>query len=203
MSENTRAEELARFYQRKYDDILRRVAAARTTTKPKVYVELGYDGAGTIGNSYNGTMWGKILDNLGAENIAAGRIPGGWGQMNPELVLAADPAFVFIAGSSWDNAPNAVRLGFGSDPAPARATLKTYTARPGWSNMRAVREGHVYGIDHALCRTFFDYTAMEYIAKQLYPAQFADIDPMADLRDYYARYLPVKLTGTWMLSAKP
>ena len=31
----------------------------------KVYVELGNNGAGEYGNSYAGTLWGGILDNLG------------------------------------------------------------------------------------------------------------------------------------------
>lgn len=48
--------------------------------KSKVYVELGQGGADVIGNTYWKGMSGRLLDFVGAENIAAGRIPGTWGR---------------------------------------------------------------------------------------------------------------------------
>lgn len=203
MGSGARAEELAKLYEQKYNDILRRVAKAHPAKKPKVYVELGRDGADTIGNTYRDTMWGKIIDAVGGNNLANGQIAGNWGPLNPELVLAANPDYVFIAGSSWNNRPKAVRLGYASDDATARATLAPYARRAGWADLSAVKNNHVYAFDHGLCRTLFDFTAIQFIAKQLYPAQFADIDPVAELRRYHERYLPVKYSGSWMVSLKP
>jgi len=37
-----------------------------------------------------------------------------------------------------------------------------------------------------------------FIAKQLYPAQFADIDPVEEPRKYHERYLSVAFEGNWM-----
>jgi iron complex transport system substrate-binding protein len=83
MGTEARADELARLYESKYKEVMARVAKAQTGRKPKVYVELGQAGADTIGNTYNGTMWGKILTLMGAENIAEGKIPGPWGPLIP------------------------------------------------------------------------------------------------------------------------
>jgi len=195
-----RAEELAAMYLARVADIQKRAAAgaAAAGKKPKVYFELGQAGASTVGNTYWKGMWGRILDLLAADNIAAGKIPGAWGPLNPEYVLAANPDAIFIAGSSWVNKPNAVITGFDADLATTRRTLAPYAQRQGWPELAAIKAGDLHAIEHGLCRALFDYTAMTYIAKQLYPAQFADIDPVAELRKYHERFLPVAFEGTWM-----
>jgi iron complex transport system substrate-binding protein len=203
MGARERAEEIASLYERETRDTLRRIAAAGRTSRPKVLVELARDGAETVGNSYSGTMWGQILDTIGAENIANGRLKGPWGPLNPEYVIAADPQFVFLAGSSWVNRPKAVRLGYDADEATTRRSLEPYAGRPGWTAMAAVRAGEIHAIEHGLGRSLMDFAATQYIAKRLYPEQFADLDPIAKLRDYHARWLPVAFAGTWLVPLRP
>ncbi len=200
MGAEARAEELAKLYEARYLDIMARIAAAGATKRPKIHFELGRDGAAKIGNSYSGTMWGKIATLLGAENIADGKLPGPWGPVNPELVLAADPDFVFIAGSSWVGKPNAVKTGYDTDLAVTRKSLAPYAARPAWAGLAAAKTGEIHAIEHGLCRTLFDFVAMQYIAKRLYPVAFADVDPVKSFADYHAKYLPVPFSGTWMAS---
>lgn len=203
MGQEARAEELAQLYDAKYRDVMARVAKVSTERKPKVYVELGQAGAETIGNTYNGTMWGKILTLMGAENIAAGKIPGPWGPLNAEAVIAANPDAIFIAGSSWVNRPKAVKTGYEASIDLTRQTLAPYAARAGWSDLAAVKSGNVNAIEHGLCRTLFDFVAMEFIGKRLYPAHFADVDPEASFRTYHEKFLPVPYAGNWMASLKP
>lgn len=203
MGAQARAEELARLYEGETRDTMRRIAAAGATRKPRVLVELGRDGAETTGNSYAGTMWGRILDDIGADNIANGRLAGPWGPLAAEYVIAADPEFVFLAGSSWTNRPKAVRLGYDADEAATRLSLEPYARRPGWAGMRAVRAGEVHAIEHGLGRSLMDFAATQYIAARLHPAQFRDVDPVAKLRDYHARFLPVPFSGTWMVRLAP
>lgn len=202
MGTEGRAEELATLYETQYRDILARIAKAQGPKK-SVYVELGQAGPETIGNTYNNTMWGKITTTLGADNLATGKLPGPWGPLAQEAVIAANPDLILIAGSSWINRPKAVKTGYDSDPATTRASLASYAARPGWTDLKAIKSGNVHAIEHGLCRTLFDFVAMQYIAKQLYPEQFADIDPVQSFRDYHAKYLPVEFSGTWMLKLKP
>lgn len=203
MGAEARAEELARLYETKYRDVMERVARGRGATKPKVYVELGQAGAETVGNSYMGTMWGKIFDLMGADNIANGRIATGWGPLNAEAVIAADPDAIFIAGSSWVNRPKAVKTGYEASEELTRQTLAPYAARPGYAGLKAVRNGNFNAIEHGLCRTLFDFVAMQFIGKRLYPAAFADIDPHAEFRTYHEKYLPVSYSGNWMAVLKP
>lgn len=202
MQAEKRAEELATFYEQQYRDILARIARSKIKN-PKAYVELGQGGASAIGNSYNNTMWGKVLTTLGAVNIATGRIPGAWGPLNPETVIAENPDLILIAGSSWGNRPLAVKTGYDTDAETTRTSVAPYAARPGWAELTAVKTGNINAIEHGLARTLFDFTAMQFIAKRLYPDVFEDIDPVQSLRDYHERFLPVPFAGTWMLPLTP
>lgn len=205
MGTEERAEALAAEYGAAIADIQRRVAAAKTAGAgtPRVYFELGQGGAGVVGNTYQGTMWGRIAENLGTQNIAQGRIPGPWGPLNPELTLAADPQFVFIAASNWAGRPQAVRTGFGIAAEETLGKLAEYRARPAWNGLSAIRGNELHAIEHGIARTLFDYVGMQYIAKRLYPGAFADVDPVANLRRFHERWLPVAFSGTWMIQAAP
>ena len=202
MGPDARAEELATLYDREYKNILARIAKAGGQRK-RVYVELGQAGPDTVGNSYSGTMWGKIITVLGAENLADGKLPGPWGPLNAETVIAADPDLIFIAGSSWVNRPLAVKTGYDATTDTTRKSLEPYAQRAGWAGLKAVRNGEVHAIEHGLCRTLFDFVPMQYMAKRLYPDAFRDVDPDASFRAYHAKYLPVAYSGVWMLPLKP
>ena len=191
-----RGRALAELYAGKLADIRRRIADA--PARPKVYIELGQGGAGTIGNTYWKGMWGRMLDLVGADNIAADHIPGAWAPLNPEYVLSSDPDAIFIAGSSWVNRPNSVRTGFDASLDTTRASLAPYADRKGWAGLTAIRNGQLFAIEHGLSRSLYDYTAMYFLAKQIFPNRFTDIDPAAELRKYFEAYLPVTLEGTWM-----
>lgn len=147
-------------------------------------------------------MWGRMTELADGVNVAAGLIPVGFHPMAPESVLAA-PEFVFITGSSWAGSPNAVRAGYGVDITTTRRTLAPYAARPGWAQLPAIEAGNLYAIETGLSRSLWDWTGTEYIAKQLHPAAFADIDPVADLRRYHEQFLPVAFDGTWMARLTP
>jgi ABC-type Fe3+-hydroxamate transport system substrate-binding protein len=202
MGTSQRAEELAALYEQSFNDIQARIARSKLAPQ-KVYVELGQAGAATYGNSYSNTMWGKIITTLKAVNIADGKLPGPWGPLNAETVLAENPDLIFIAGSSWINRSLAVKTGYDATPEITRASLLPYAQRPGWSNLKAGQKGQIFAIEHGLSRTLFDFVAYQYIAKQLYPDAFADVDPDANFRAYHARYLPVGYSGTWMIRLTP
>jgi iron complex transport system substrate-binding protein len=195
-----RARALADLYIAQTADIRRRVAGK---PEPKVYVELGFGGASVIGNTYSNSMWGRMLGTAGAQNIADNHIAAAYAPLSAEYVLTAAPSHIFIAGSSWTNSPNAVRTGYDADLALTRRTLAPYAARPGWSTLPAIRDGELHAVEHGLSRSLWDWVGTQYLAKQLYPDAFADIDPEANLRQYHERFLPVKFEGCWMTRLTP
>jgi iron complex transport system substrate-binding protein len=201
MGAETRAQELARLYAGKVAEVKARVAKGRDR-RPKVYVELGQRGPSEYGNSYGADLWGPLVETSGGANIARGKINAP-APLSAEYVLASNPDYVFITGSNWTNSPDAVEMGFGVPSKLTNERLRRYLDRPGWRNLTAVREGHVYAIHHGIARTLFDFVGMQFFAKALYPAQFADVDPEASMRDYFRKYLPVTYEGTWMWRLQP
>ena len=67
----------------------------------------------------------------------------------------------------------------------------------------AVKNKRVYGIYHTASRSLADFgPARNFIAKTLYPQQFADIDPNKTYLDFYRQNLPVVPNGTFYLYPK-
>ena len=96
-----------------------------------------------------------------------------------------------------------MRMGFTVPEELAQKRLAGFAAKPEWQNLKAVKNGEVYGVDHGSLRTMVDYTFLEYIAKILYPEEFKDLDPLKEMDDFYTKYLPeVKYTGTFMIHLK-
>lgn len=200
MGQPERAEQLAAMYEAKTKDTLDRIAKAGPSGK-KIYVELAQKGPGEIGNTYGKGMWAGVIELVGGENIAKGQIEN-WGPLSPEYVLAAQPDVILLAGSEWKNKPQAVILGFGATDAAAQPKMAAYASRAGWADLPAVKSGEIYGLYHGGNRTLSDFVYARSIAKALYPAAFADVDPAAELRDYYGAWLPVAAEGTFVTKLK-
>lgn len=195
-----RAGALSELYTNKTADIARPFEGAPC---PRVYVELGQGGSVVIGNTYNEAMWGPVGQLAGGANIAAGHIPAGFAPMSAEYVLAAAPEHVFITASSWAGSQNAVQAGYNVDIPTTRRTLAPYAERPGWAALPSIRNGELHAVETGLARSLWDWTATQYIAKQLHPDRFSDVDPVAELRRHHERFLPVAFEGTWMARLTP
>ena len=84
----------------------------------------------------------------------------------------------------------------------AREKLKAFESRQGWAELPAIKNGQLFGVYQGASRTLSDFAMVQYIAKQLYPEQFKDVDPVANYLGYYKKYLPVVPEGTFGISVK-
>ncbi len=190
-----RAKELTDAYTAAIADIEQRVASL--DSRPKVYVELARKGAEEIDNSYGDTMWGRLVESAGGTNIAKGQISK-WGPLSPEHVLAQNPDFIFLAGSGWVNRDKAVLMGPGVDLQITHERMRPYAARPGWNALTAVNAQNIHAIYHGGARTLYDFVFLQYLAKAMHPEAFADIDPQQNLDRFFADYMPIQFSGTYM-----
>jgi len=197
MGAEDRAKVLANEYAAAVGEIEARLAKVPEGLAPKVYVELARKGMDTIDNSYSGTQWGSVIDQLKATNIANGQISN-WGKLSPEYVLAQNPQMILLAGSGWAGRDQAVIMGPGVDTALTHERMQAYLGRPGWEGLDAVKDGKVFGIYHGGNRTLYDYAFLQFLAKAMYPEQFADMDPQAALDRFFATYMPVAFNGSYM-----
>ncbi|CAH0158422.1 Vitamin B12-binding protein [Pseudomonas sp. Bi70] len=197
--QQARARELADLYSAAIKDIESRIAKANKP-KPRIYIEFGNKGPAEYSFTYGNNMWGAMAAAVGGDNIAAPYVKA-WGQINPEQVLVARPEVIIISGREDNSNPSALPMGPGVDQATARKQLQAFAARPGWAELPAIRDGRLYGVYQGASRSLGDFTMLQFIAKQLYPDLFADLDPMANYMNYYRKYLPIPLEGTYAISA--
>lgn len=168
----------------------------------RVYMETASKGLGRYGNSYNkDVLWGAILKNIHAKNLAENS-PQPYMALDKEFVISKNPQYIFLGGSIWRNKSEGdqMRMGFTVPEAEAQERLLNFTTRPGWNRLDAVKNNHIYGVDHGSLRNMADYTFTQYIAKALYPQAFKDIEPLKNFNTYYKTYLPeLQYEGTFMI----
>jgi len=195
-----RAQDLVDFYQmqiRKVTDITDRLPPAE---KPSVYVEVGLNAYSTFGRDF---MFGKTIGLAGGKNIAGdfGIVKNG--TIALEYLLKTDPEIIIITSANWanqfENRPRWPALGYYATPEAAVDRLSDRFDRPGWDQLRAVKNKHVYYIHHGMSRHIYDFVALHYFAKWIHPELFADLDPEEAWRTFHQRFLPVTLSGKWGL----
>ena len=201
------AAELCAACEKGYETVAERIAKIPEEEKnKKVYVELGNLGAGTIGNSYDGMLWGAIVDNIGAFNMAKDKLAEGYGPLDMEYILETNPDIVIIGGSIWadDTENDQMRMGLMVNESQAQERLKNFVNRDWWQGLDAIKDGRIYAVDHGSLRNALDYTFTEYLAKIVYPDHFEDLDPQAEYDALLKKYLPeMTADGTFMMEYKP
>ena len=122
------------------------------------------------------------------------------GRINPELLLAEQPDFYLIGGGSAV-AKNGLRIGPGVSREEAARSLGDLLQAPTISALNAVRQQRAAGVWLFLFDSPLWFLGVEAIAGQLYPEQFADVNPDATLDELNQRYLAFPLSGTLWIGA--
>lgn len=170
------------------------VIAARQPVRPKVFIERigGYttDCCLTFGDE----NFGKFVELAGGRNIAKDSIPGTFGQLNPEQVIATNPEHVIVTSANWEAyAPggNWVGVGPGTDPGEAMRKLAFYTKRTSYTGITANSNRAFHAVWHQFYNNPYQFVAIQQFAKWFHPALFADLDPEVSFRELHERFLPI------------
>lgn len=179
------------------------VIAARQPQRPKVFIERigGYsqDCCLTFGDE----NFGRYVEMAGGTNIAKGLVPGTFGQLNAEQVLATDPAHVVVTSANWEAyVPGGrwVGVGPGADLTEATRKLEGYLARPAYAATSAQRNRAFHAIWHQFYNSPYQFVAVQQLAKWLHPELFADLDPDATFRELHERFLPIAYRPGYFVS---
>lgn len=194
------AQKIIDFYKEHRSGVEDKVAEIlKSNERPDLYIEVGSGGPSEYGNTYdNEMMWGGIAYVAGGNSIGDGVVPeSGYGAIDPEYLLEKDPKKIVFAGSYWPKVEDSIRLGFDSNEEDTRKLVEGYLARPGWSDLTAVKDGEIYVVHHGLAREVYDVACYEFFAKLLWPEEFKDVDATATLKEYYDTFLPYDFDGTW------
>ncbi len=191
-----RAEKIANEYKQNLEMITQRLESANLE-KPKVYTEYGAAGVNEVGYTFGKNMWGAIATMAGGDNISAPFVEW-WGKLNPEQIIVANPDVIVMTGYESGSSDDAMVMGQGVDEELAKQRLAGFKQRIGWSSIVAVKNNRMYAAYHGACRTILDGAMLQFYAKAMYPEQFKDLDPKQAYLDFYAKYLPVTPSGSFV-----
>jgi len=196
------AEELIKFRA----DAIKQVTDRLEQTNPErpvVFIErapgFSDECCGTFGNE----NFGKMIEFAGGHNMAKELVSGTFGMVNPEQVIASDPAHVIITGSNWiAYAPEGdwVGVGHGADKQQAKDKLKKLMQRPAFTDIRAVKDNNVHAAWHQFYVNPYQFVVIQQMAKWFHPELFADLDPDATFAELYERFLPIEYKSGYFVS---
>ncbi len=173
--------------------------------KPVVFVERAGGYSDDCCMSFGNENFGKMVEIAGGINMAKGIIPGTFGTVNPEQIIASNPDQIIITGGKWDAyvpGGNWVGVGYGADQKEARRKLEALTKRPGFTGVKAVENGNVHAIWHQFYNNPYQFVAIQEISKWLHPDLFKDLDPEATFKELHERFLPLEYKPGYFVSLK-
>ncbi|WP_414644175.1 ABC transporter substrate-binding protein [Bosea sp. (in: a-proteobacteria)] len=200
------AEDFISFRAAEIARVTDKLAKVPNLKRPLVMVERAGGYSDDCCMSFGNENFGKMVEIAGGTNFGSTLIPGTFGTINAEAVVAANPEVVIITGGNWGAyVPGGawVGLGPGTDLVEARRKLAGLAARPAFSQTQAVKNGRVHAIWHQFYNSPYQFVAIQEIAKWLHPELFADLDADATLKTLHERFLPLPYEpGYWVTLEK-
>ncbi|OSP54289.1 ABC transporter substrate-binding protein [Pseudoruegeria sp. SK021] len=200
--EDDRAAEFNDFYAAQMARVIDVIEAQTDLDRPLTFVERAAGYSEDCCMSFGNANFGRFVELAGGENMASPFIPGTFGTVNPEQIIASDPDQIIATGGNWEAyVPGGawVPVGPGADANEARRKLAALMERPAFTGVKAVETGQVHAIWHQFYNTPYSFVAVQQLAKWLHPDLFMDLDPEATLAELHARFLPVDYRpGYWV-----
>ncbi len=166
------------------DDLVATVSEATAALTPEERISLYYNSAQhgdspllTCGANYITQTW---MDICGVDNIAVDLVEGGDVEIAMEEIIAADPDYILVGGSSQE------------------AALATIEQDAAWQSLRAVKEDHIIANPQGVMKweKFGPEIAIQIVwfTKQVYPQLLTDIDVEEHVRDFYSQWYGYELS---------
>ncbi|GAA0569657.1 ABC transporter substrate-binding protein [Halomonas salifodinae] len=180
------------------------VAARLPEGRPRVLIETAAGLHPDCCRSVGDDNLGRVVRLAGGDNIAAAHIPGVFGRLHPEWVLAQDPEVIVMTGGDWQGLrETAVPMGYDTAAEEARGAMeRLIETRQGWSELAAVRHGRVHALWHQFYNTPFQFVAVQRLAKWLHPEAMADLDPESLWQRLHDDFLPLPAEGAFWASLR-
>ncbi|WP_205648591.1 ABC transporter substrate-binding protein [Acuticoccus kandeliae] len=202
LDKEARAKELIDFRDSEIAKVTDRLREANPE-KPLVFLERAAGYSEECCMSFGNENFGLMVEMAGGINMAKDIIPGTFGTVNPEQIIASDPDAVIVTGAEWDAyVPGGAWVGLGpnSDPEKAHEKLANLMKRPAFTGVKAAETNNVHGVWHQFYNSPYQFIVIQQMAKWLHPDLFADLDPEATFKELHARFLPVDYDEGYFVS---
>ena len=178
--ENDKREQVAEYSGRIYDLVQDRVRDIPERQRVLYLYQYSETNLMTSGQKFFGQWW---ADAIGAVNVAQELTTDNSVAVNMEQIYAWDPELIFITNFTTAEPEDLYEN-----------TVGVYD----WSGIQAVRDRRVYKMPLGMYRSYTPGAdtpvTLLWMAKTAYPEQFADIDILAETKQYYKEVFGIELT---------
>ena len=177
------ADKVSQYSQKVYEDIQKRVSGLKKEEQKDILFLFNYSDTTMItsGKKFFGQFW---CDAVGGRNAAEGvAAENSNAVINMEQVYEWNPDVIFITNFT---------------PVQPEDLFENAVGQDDWSPVKAVQDGHVYKLPLGTYRSYTPSTdtpmTLLWMAKQVYPDLFEDVDITKEVKDYYQAMYGVKLS---------
>lgn len=197
LGQEQRAEDYIAFYAAELERVTSRIATLGAP-RPKVLIET-YAGLAECCRAPGRHGWAEFVELAGGRNLTASVPAQAGGMLSMEYLLAQAPDIYVGNGGSYLQGKG-LTIGPGYSEADIRAALASLAARPGFRDLKAVKDKRVYGIWTVFATQPTNLLVIQRLAKWFHPALFADLDPDRTLDDINRRFSAVPMAGHYWLA---
>lgn len=197
-----RADAFTEYYQLKLAGLRKRLPEQAAS----VLIE---SNAGLFGNEccklYGRTGFGELAALAGGNNLVSGSIPANGAESSVENILHLNPQFYVLTGADWkqyNRRSEAVSLGYGVPPEPARKEMNALMNRQGLASLEAVKSQRVMAVYHNFYNSPLNIFAAEALAAFFHPQAFSDLNPQAEMISFHQRFTAISGAGTFWVTAQ-
>ena len=177
------ADKVSQYSQKVYEDIQKRVSGLKKEEQKNILFLFNYSDTTMItsGKKFFGQFW---CDAVGGRNAAEGvAAENSNAVINMEQVYEWNPDVIFITNFT---------------PVQPEDLFENAVGQDDWSPVKAVQDGHVYKLPLGTYRSYTPSTdtpmTLLWMAKQVYPDLFEDVDITKEVKDYYQAMYGVNLS---------
>ena len=191
LGKEKRAEELINHMEKYMKLIRERVKDLKDEEKPRVFFESYpvYKRFRTVGPGHSDH---DVITTCGGINVFAEEVKG-CKTVSPEAVIEKDPDVIIATVYSGKLPAPCYKL---TSTEPFEEVREMIMNTPGWSEIKAVREGRVY-ILSTDAKSVHPHVYHLYVAKWLHPKLFEDVNPEEVHKEWFEKFLGVEYRGIY------
>ena len=159
-------------------------------------------------STYANLNLGAVITAAGGHNLGVDLLRTSAGDVTPEKIVATQPEHIIATGGSWAKDPKKpesvphVELGYNVTDDDAQRTLAGLLKTPGFSLLKAPKDGKLHAVYHQFYDSPFNVFALEQFAAWQHPKQFKGVDLTKDFAKFHEDYLPFGYRGVFFVTLK-
>lgn len=183
LGQEDRADAYLQVYRRHLEQLRKKTAGLPA---PKVFVEAraGQAGSGGCCHTQAHAGWGLLIENLGAINLGSRYLRSESADVALETLILSKPDVYLMTGTQRQrNGMTAIPFGYGANSERINSEMHRLMSRPGFAATARSAQICVQGLNHQFYNSVFNIVGAQWLAKILWPEQFAELDPDAAYRN--------------------